>query len=189
MFPWPRNPALIQLQFWKVSFFLDAANLGDAIAAYLQASYREWDTNILLLNSGLQKPVVHPIGRLGQREPKSLPPNCAHNPCLAHVLFLQSGSAWLLRTRMPYLYVAMLGSCEKSRKGLLQLLIRLMDLGFGSASSERDLRSSSSSLDNKQRTGIYIFKPIHSHQNSSQPHSLETILLNTILFHTVSPQF
>lgn len=40
----------------------------------------------------------------------------------------------------------MLESWEKSRKGLLQLLIRLMDLGLGSASSERDFLSSSSSL-------------------------------------------
>jgi len=40
----------------------------------------------------------------------------------------------------------MLESWEKSRKGLLQLLMRLMDLGLGSASSERDFLSSSSSL-------------------------------------------
>lgn len=40
----------------------------------------------------------------------------------------------------------MLESCEKSRKGLLQLLMRLMDFGLGSASSERDFLSSSSSL-------------------------------------------
>lgn len=40
----------------------------------------------------------------------------------------------------------MLESWEKSRKGLLQLLMRLMDFGLGSASSERDFLSSSSSL-------------------------------------------
>lgn len=48
------------------------------------------------------------------------------------------------------MYIAMLGSCEKSRKGLLLLLLRLIDFELGSANSERDFRNSSSSLEGQR---------------------------------------